>query len=286
MSQVQEVRLPGTALCPGCGGGTAERIIFNTIGNKNIIFYGGGVCASGGTRLLTIPNYGLHLSGIGVGATGIVRALKARGRTDIKVVSMAGDGAASDIGFAKLSAEAERNENFVQFVMDNEAYMNTGIQRSSQTPWGAWTTTTPTGKKIGQKKNLPMIMALHGIPYIATASIAYPQDLIAKTKKAMSIEGFRYIHVFAPCPTGWRSDPGKTIEIARLAVQSGMFNIYEIENGQVKISIKPKERVPVGDYTKIQGRFSQLKPDDLVKMQNYIDEQWKNLLDLDGKRVF
>jgi pyruvate/2-oxoacid:ferredoxin oxidoreductase beta subunit len=131
-----------------------------------------------------------------------------------------------------------------------------------------------------------MIMALHGIPYIATASIAYPQDLIAKTKKAMNIEGFRYIHVFAPCPTGWRSDPGKTIEIARLAVQSGMFNIYEIENGQVKISIKPKERVPVGDYTKIQGRFGQLKPEDLGKMQNYIDEQWKNLLDLDGKRVF
>jgi len=281
----EEVRLPGHGLCPGCGGAIAERIIFNTVG-KNVILFGGGVCASGGTRLLQVPNYGLHLSGIGLGAVGITRALKVRGRTDIKVISMAGDGAASDIGLAKLSGAAERNENFIQFVMDNEAYMNTGIQRSSQTPWGAWTTTTPMGKKVGQKKNLPMIVALHGVPYVATASIAYPADFVAKIKKALDIEGYRYIHVFCPCPTGWRHDTSKSVEIARLAVLSGMFNLYEVEGGKVRITFKPKEHVPVGDYTKLQGRFGQLKPEDIAAMQSYVDVQWKNMLEIDGKYVY
>jgi pyruvate/2-oxoacid:ferredoxin oxidoreductase beta subunit len=284
-----EVRLPGHALCPGCGGAIAERIIYNTInetiGKDKVIHYGGGVCASGGMRNAELTSFGLHLSGQASGSTGISHALKVRNRTDIKVIEFGGDGGTCDIGFAKISGAAERNENMIHFTMDNEAYMNTGIQKSSQTPWGAWTTTTPIGRHDNYKKDMVMIMAYHFIPYVASASIAYPTDLKNKVKKALDMEGYRYIHVFAPCPTGWRHDSAKTVEIARLAVQSGMFNLVEVDNGNVKISVKPKERLPVAEYLGYQRRFRHLTEEQTKAIQKYSDNSWERLLSLDGTRI-
>jgi len=280
-----EIRLPGHVLCPGCGGAIAERLIFNTLG-RNIILFGGGVCASGGTANATIPSFSLHFSGVGAGAAGIAAALEAKGVTDVKVVAINGDGAISDIGFSKLSACAERGDNITQFCMDNEAYMNTGIQRSGLTPWGAWTTTTPKGKQVGSKKDLPMIMATHRIPYVATLSIAHPRDFIAKVKKAAGIDGFKYLHVMAPCPTGWRFSFDKSIEVARLAVETRVWNLFEIADGMLKITHTVKEKKPVVEYLKLQGRFRQLGDKEAQAIQASVDENWARLEQLDKKKVY
>lgn len=281
----EEIRLPGHVLCPGCGGAIAERLIFNTMG-RNIILFGGGVCASGGAANATVPSFSLHFSGVGAGAAGIAAALEAKGMTDVKVVAMNGDGAISDIGLSKLSACAERGDNIIQFCMDNEAYMNTGIQRSGLTPWGAWTTTTPKGKQVGRKKDLPMIMANHHIPYVATLSIAHPMDFISKVKKAAGIDGFKYLHVMAPCPTGWRFSFDKTVEVSRLAVETRMWNLFEITDGVLSITHTVKEKKPVAEYLKLQGRFRQLGDAGAQAIQATIDEYWARLEQLNGKRVY
>ena len=192
----------GTTCCPGCGGPLFWKMALQALGPRTVI-YGDGPCAMCAIRNIKIPTFNLHFSFVADGATGIVNAFKAKGWDDITVVSSAGDGATGDISFGKISAAAERNENMVQICVDNEAYMNTGIQKSGLTPYGAWTTTTPGGKE-SNKKDVPLIMAAHGIPYMATVSVAYPSDLQAKLKKAKEIEGFKYIHAVIPCPTGWR----------------------------------------------------------------------------------
>ena len=281
------IRYPGSYLCPGCGAAIEERIIWETVaetvGRGNVILFGGGACASGGIRQLTVPTMGLHHSGSVSGATGILAALRAQGRTDLKVICMNGDGAIGDIGFHKVSAAANRNDDILLFCNDNEAFMNTGIQRSSQTPWGAWTTTTPKGSQVGWKKDLPKIMAAHGIPYVATASLAYPNDFKQKVKKAILMNGFRYIHVHCPCPTGWRFSSSKTVEVARLAVHTGMWNVYEVDQGQFKITVKPKERLPVAEYLRTQGRFRQLDEDQIKYIQTNVDKMWEDLIYMDGK---
>jgi len=187
---------------------------------------------------------------------------------------VAGDGGTADIGFASLSGAAERNEDIIYFCLDNEAYMNTGIQRSSQTPPGTWTTSTPLGKSES-KKDIPLILAAHKIPYVATASVSFPYDLIKKTTKARDIgKGFRYIHIHTPCPTGWRFPENKTIEVGRLAVETGMWKLFEIENGgKIKLTYKPKSRRPVADYLKLQGRFRHLKGDEIGYIQTDVNEQ-------------
>lgn len=281
----REMILPGHSLCPGCAGAIAERIIFNTLKDRKIIFHGPGVCAGGGTSLLKAPSLVLFLTGAAMGPTGISRALKVQGRTDVKVVALAGDGGACDISFDKLSAAANRNEDFLQIVMDNEAYMNTGIQKSGQTPLGAWTTITPSGNKT-KTKDVPMIMAYHYVPYVATATAGYPQDLIRKVKKAIDIEGFRYIHVLCPCNTGWRFPPERSIEVSRLAVQSGVFPLFEVENGVFKLSVRQKERKPVSEYVRIQGRFRTMTEDQLKEHQLHADFVWQRHLELDGKRLY
>jgi len=270
----EEIILPGHRACPGCGGAIAERLILNTLG-RNTILFGEGVCASACTRNVTIPSMTLHFSGVVAGATGIISALEAKGKTDITVASFNGDGATSDIGFAKLSAGAERNDNLIHFCLDNEAYMNTGIQKSHLTPYKAWTTTTPWGKTT-PKKNLPLLMAYHFIPYVATVSVAYPKDFISKVEKAKKIKGFKYIHVLCPCPTGWRFSAEKTIEVARLAVQTRVWPLYEVENGKLTITVKPKKR-SVKDYLAIQGRFRHLTEEDIQQIERHVDKEWERL---------
>lgn len=196
-------------------------------------------------------------------ASGVAAALRAKGRTPCRVVAQGGDGATVDIGFGCLSGMFERNDDVLYLCYDNEAYMNTGVQRSGSTPPRAWTNTTQAvgdqpGNPPGVGKNVPCIAMAHGIPYVATASVADLHDLEAKVRKAMAIHGARYIHIHVPCPLGWKSDPAHTIKIARLAVESGLFPLFEAENGQVTGRTPIRKKVPVSQYLKLQGRFAHL----------------------------
>jgi pyruvate ferredoxin oxidoreductase beta subunit len=216
----------------------------------------------------------------GATCSGIVAALKIRGLEDITVVGWAGDGGTVDIGIQALSGAAERETNFIYVCYDNEAYGNTGLQRSGATPYGAWTTTTPTGKKE-RKKDMPLIMAAHRIPYVATACPSYPIDFVNKLRKAKETKGTKYIHVLAPCPTGWRYDASKTVEVGRLAVQTGMWALYEIENGKFRLNppsdrlIDKSKRKPVKDYLSMQERFRHLTEADIERIQAWVDEDWE-----------
>ena len=272
----------GTTCCPGCGGPLFWKLALKTLG-ENTIVYGDGPCAMCALRSIKIPHYAIHFSFIADGATGIAAALRAKGRTDVTLVSSGGDGASSDISFGKISAAAERNENMIQICIDNEAYMNTGIQKSGLTPYGAWTTTTPTGKE-SNKKDIPMIVAAHKVPYVATASVAYPQDLARKLEKAKSIDGFKYIHTVIPCPTGWRFDPAKAVEVTRLGVDTWVNPLYEVEAGVLKVNRKAEAK-PVQEYLSAQGRFRRLSEDQIAYVQGEVDAKRDDLLANDGKKV-
>jgi pyruvate ferredoxin oxidoreductase beta subunit len=272
----------GTTCCPGCGGPLFWKLALKTLG-KNTIVYGDGPYAMCALRSIKIPHYAIHFSFIADGATGIAAALRAKGRTDVTLVSSGGDGASSDISFGKISAAAERNENMIQICIDNEAYMNTGIQKSGLTPYGAWTTTTPTGKE-SNKKDIPMIVAAHKIPYVATASVAYPQDLARKLEKAKSIDGFKYIHTVIPCPTGWRFDPAKAVEVTRLGIDTWVNPLYEVEEGVLKVNRKAEAK-PVQEYLSAQGRFRRLSEDQIAYVQGEVDKKRDDLLGNDGKQI-
>ena len=200
-------------------------------------------------------------------ATGIAAAMKVKKKKDVRVIAQGGDGGTTDIGFACLSGMFERNDDVLYICYDNEAYMNTGVQRSSATPPGARTATTPAmgphpGNPFGTGKNLPLIAMAHQIPYVATASVANLHDLEAKVRKAMGICGARYIHIFVPCPLGWGSNPADTIKVARLAIETGLFPLFEAEHGEIVSRTPIRKRVPVEEYLKLQKRFSHLFGED------------------------
>ncbi len=286
---IEDYWLSGNPSCPGCPASLGLRLLMKTLGPKTIVVI--PACCSTiiqGAYPKTSANFpilNIAFAASAAAASGIVEALELKGRSNVNVVVWAGDGGTVDIGLQALSGAAERNENIVYVCYDNEAYMNTGIQRSGATPYGAWTTTTITGKKE-HKKNLPLIMAAHGIPYVATASISYPIDFITKLKKASKIYGMKYIHLHSPCPTGWRFPSSKTIEIGRLAVLTGTWVLYEVENGIFKLNppsnvlIDRNKRKPVRSYIKIQGRFSHLTEKNIDELQRYIDRQWETYLKL------
>ena len=199
-------------------------------------------------------------------ASGIAAALKVKGRTDVRVVGQGGDGGTVDIGFACLSGMFERNDDVLYVCYDNEAYMNTGVQRSGATPPAARTSTTKpvgdtNGNAFGQGKNAPLIAMAHEIPYVATATVAELLDLEAKVERAMELHGARYLHVFVPCPLGWGSAAADTIKVARLAKETGLFPVFEAEHGDVVAVSKIRHRVPVTEYLKIQKRFAHLFAD-------------------------
>jgi len=214
-------------------------------------------------------------------ASGLRAALRIR-RLEVSVVVWAGDGGTADIGLQALSGAAERNEDVLYGCYENEAYQNIGIQRAGATPYGEWTTATPLGKRE-HKKDVPMIVAAHGVPYVATASIAYPLDFVEKVKKAVSKKGFKYIHLHAPCPVGWRFPPSKTIEVGRLAVETGMWILYEIEDGVLKLTgrsralLDPSKRRPLEEYLRAQGRFSHLSEKDIEVLKEYVEARWREL---------
>ncbi|ALL01492.1 Pyruvate:ferredoxin oxidoreductase, beta subunit [Pyrodictium delaneyi] len=277
--------MPGNAACPGCPETMGFRYVGMALGEKAVMVIPAG-CSSVIQGLWPRQGWGLPVLNIvfaagAAAASGLARALRRRG-IDAQVVVWAGDGGTADIGLQALSAAAERGEDIIYICVDNEAYMNTGIQRSGLTPYGAWTTTTHQGKKEF-KKPLPQIVAAHRIPYVATASIGYPWDFIAKLRKAASIRGFKYIHLHAPCPVGWRFDPGLTAKIAQLAVETGMWILYEYENGKLRLNppsnrlIDPSKRKPIEEYIKLQGRFRHLKPEDIERLRQEVEMNWREI---------
>ena len=227
-------------------------------------------------------------------ATGIAAAMKVKGRSDVRVVAQGGDGGTTDIGFGCLSGMFERNDDVLYICYDNEAYMNTGVQRSSATPPAARTATTmPVGPEpgnvFGQGKNLPEIAMAHGIPYVATATVADLRDLEYKVRRAMNIRGARYIQLFVPCPLGWGTASHDTIRMARLAKESGMFPVFEAEHGEVTSVLKIRHQIPVEEYLKPQRRFAHLfgkhaHPEMVARMQAIADRNIRkyHLLDEEG----
>ncbi len=273
----------GHTLCPGCPGGILWRLITKVLGPNSIATMGSTCISlppSVFPSVLDVPSISLSMASPAAlisGVSAALKVLKRKGKRPhdekINVFSVAGDGGTADIGFAGLSGVAERNDDGIYFCFDNEAYMNTGIQRSSLTPQGTWTTSTLQGK--GQsKKDVPMIMVAHGVPYVATASIGFPDDLISKVEKARDMAGgFRYIHVHSPCPTGWRFPENKMVEVARLAVECGLWRLYEVENGTLRITHQPEIRRPVRDYLALQGRFRHLSEEEILGKQAAVDRE-------------
>jgi len=282
---------PGHRACLGCGEALAVRLACKALGDNVIIVNATGCMEIVSSQLpytsWTVPwihtlfeNTAAVASGIEVG----LKVMNKKGRRllpNVKAVGMAGDGGTSDIGLQALSGALERGHNFLYLCFDNEAYMNTGIQRSSSTPYGASTTTSPAGKvSIGQvtwKKNMPAIVAAHDIPYVATACPSYFKDLITKVEKAVATKGPSYIHILSVCPTGWRCAVDLTVRIGRLAVETGMFPLYEVENGKYKLSLDLPQLRPVTDYLKLQGRFRHLTEDVINEIQQRVNVEYAKL---------
>jgi len=270
---------PGHLGCPGCGAAIAIKFALKALGEK-IIMVIPASCASiivgpYPQSALNIPTLHTAFATAGAAASGVRAALDMKGDTETTVLSWAGDGGTFDIGFQSLSGAVERNEDCIFVCYDNEAYMNTGVQRSSSTPYGMRTTTTPGQDwKKTRKKNIMETMAAHRIPYAATASIAFPEDMIAKFQKAKEKKGgARFIHVFATCATGWGAPSEMSVKIARLAVQTNIFPLYEIENG-IQYTLNYKGDRPVEDYLQTQGRFKHLSIADVAQIQKMVTEDW------------
>ena len=282
---------PGHRACTGCGEALAVRIACKAMGGNIIVANATGCMEVISSQLPTtswdmpwIHTLFENTAAVASGVESALKALERKGKLPdkgTKVVAMGGDGATSDIGFQALSGALERGHDFLYLMFDNEAYMNTGIQRSSATPFGASTTTSPAGKKsIGQKtqkKNMAAIVAAHDIPYVATASPSYPFDMMEKVKKGLAVNGPAFISVFSVCPTGWRSAPDLSVRLGRLAVQTGVFPLYEIENGKYKITVEPSPIRPVQDYFKLQGRFRHLSEGNIKDIQERVIKDYEAL---------
>ena len=293
---VEEPLAPGHRACQGCGEVLALRQVMKALGNNVIV-----VSATGCMEIISsaypqsawrVPWLHVAFENAAAVASGVEAAYKAmirKGRIEDKnttFLAIAGDGGTADIGIQALSGALERGHNFVYVCLDNEAYMNTGIQRSSSTPYGAGTTTSPPGKEsIGQqtwKKNMPAIAAAHDIPYVATGSPAYYVDLMNKAKKASLVKGPAYLHVFSPCPTGWRCAGEDAVQTARLVVQTKIFPLYEVIDGKYRLSRKIKKPKPVTDYFKLQRRFRHLTEEDIAFIQERVDREYDSLLERCG----
>ena len=285
----QEYITPANSACQGCAGSIVARIVSKVIG-KDMVRQEVACCGPAFGNITQPVFYGEIFEGAGAMMTGFARAFNKLEREDIRVTGIIGDGGTSDIGFQGLSAAAERGEDMLWVCYDNEAYMNTGGQRSSATTKYAATTTTPIGEfsrgKAEQKKPLPLLVAMHRVPYTATASVAYPEDFIGKLSYAKPVKGFRFIQVSAPCPTGWNFDPRYSAKIAKEMVLSGLWPLYEVVEGTLKLNIKPKELKPVRDVLKSQGRFRHITDDEVDDIQSWVDENWARLLERDGGPVF
>lgn len=280
----EELLAPGHRLCAGCAAGTAVRQILKASGS-DVVVVSPTSCLEVSTSYFPqsawrVPWVHIAFENAAAVASGISNALKVlqrKGKLEDKadVIAIGGDGGTFDIGLQSLSGALERGDDILYICYDNEAYMNTGIQRSSATPFGAATTTSPPGKRsIGQrteKKDLVGIAMAHGIPYAATACPSYPFDLMNKVRRGLDVNGPALIHVLAPCPTGWRTDTSDSIELGKLAVLTGLWPLYEAVDGEVKLTVQVPRREPVTKYLKAQGRFRHLDEDTVKRIQEKAD---------------
>ncbi|CAG0997337.1 pyruvate ferredoxin oxidoreductase beta subunit [Burkholderiales bacterium] len=272
----------GHAACPGCIEALSARHILATMGPDTMAVIPPSCMAiiAGPQPMssLRIPVYQPTLESSAAAASGLRRALDAQGKRDTQVLVLAGDGGTYDIGFQCLSSAAERNEDFLYICLDNEGYMNTGAQKSSSTPHFARTGSTPAGK-TSRKKNLPEIMAAHGVPYVATASASHLADLVRKVEKAKGIRGTRFITVLIPCLDGWGLPDDAGLTAARYAVECGAFPLYEIEDGtRYTLNVADKPR-PVADYLALQRRYRGMNDADTATLQAEIDGAWTKLVE-------
>jgi len=289
--ETREFIVSGHRACQGCAEVLAVRYALKALGRDVIIANATGcmeiISSAFPSTAWAVPWIHVAFENAAAVAAGVeagLKVLKRKGRIPdqpIKAVSMAGDGGTSDIGLQALSGALERGHDLIYICFDNEAYMNTGIQRSSATPFGAMTTTSPPGRKsYGQmtwKKNMAAIAAAHDIPYVATACSSYPFDLMEKVKKAKAISGPSYIHVLSVCPTGWRIPPDQAIRYGRLAVETGFFPLYEVEQGRVRLTVDFPKLRPVKDYLQGQGRFRHLTPDLIDKIQERVTHEYNRI---------
>ena len=287
----EECILQGNAACPGCPATIGLRIVLKALG-KNTVMVIPACCTAVIESLYPFTSFGVPVMNIAfeaaaAGASGVEAAFRQQGKTDTTIVAWAGDGGTYDIGIQALSGAFERQTNFIYVCYNNQIYSNTGIQRSGATPYGAWTTTT-VGGKTEFRKEMGEIVQAHHPPYAAQACISYPEDLYNKVLKAKSIKGPKYLEIMAPCPPGWRFSMERTIEMGRLAVETGAWALYEYENDKVTFNGKSKlildgkiERKPIIEWIKYQGRFSHLfRPQTDTKridaLQNHIDKIWEH----------
>jgi pyruvate ferredoxin oxidoreductase beta subunit len=303
IAEKPDLFLSGHRACAGCAPATVMRLIMKAMRGPTIVTQATG-CMEVVSSIYPYTSWAtpwLHTAfeNAAANASGIEAALKImkkKGRIKqehVDVIAFAGDGGTYDIGIQALSGAVERGHDFLFVLYDNEGYMNTGIQRSGGTPKGAATTTTPAGSavlgKLEHKKPITDIMVAHDMPYVATATPYYWRDMLTKVRKGLEVEGPAFLHVFAPCPRGWRSDPAKSIEYSKLAVESCVFPVYEVVNGQYQLSVPsrlialaPQKKKPVTDYLQGQGRFRHLFTPQgkklLEEIQSWTDEKWQRLL--------
>jgi pyruvate/2-oxoacid:ferredoxin oxidoreductase beta subunit len=277
----QDYLRTGHAACPGCGLALGMKLVFQAMGPRTIAVIVPSCSGSiGGVYPITAYGVATFHSAFEIAAptaAGISNALKIQGKNDIQVVAFAGDGGTFDIGLQALSGVAKNNDDIIYVCLDNEAYMNTGIQVSSATPSHAWTGTTPKGNPR-RKKNIMEIMAAHYNPYSATASIGFHKDLLSKIVKAKSIRGTKFIHILTPCPTGWRTPSDMAAELAILATETNIFPLYEVENGKTYTLNYRSRSLPVQKYLSMQGRFSHLDEEQIRSIQMETDEEWDRLM--------
>jgi len=294
----EKLLLPGHAACAGCAPAVNIRHVLDGL----------AAAAPGTPTVLVIPascwtiiagvwpatpfKVAVHLTpfaSAAAEASAIKAGLRLQGHGETNVVVWGGDGSTCDIGFSGVSAAAERNEDIVYVLNDNEAYMNTGVQKSGATPEGAWTTTTPAGSpRTGQKKDMARIMAAHGIPYVASlalGSVPMLRDFRRKVTRAAEVKGFRFLHVLGPCPPGWRYPTDQSVEIARLAVESRYFPLFECDHGAWRITFRPKHEVPVRDFLETQGRFGHLAAAEIESIQAHVDARWELLAGLESPQA-
>jgi pyruvate ferredoxin oxidoreductase beta subunit len=281
----EELVLPGNRACAGCGIGIGLRAITKALEGRTVMTVPAScLTVLGGMypiASLSVPWVNVAFPSTAASAAGIRAGLRATGREgEMTVLAMAGDGGTADIGIQALSGAAERNDDFIYLCYDNEAYMNTGTQRSGLTPQGARTTTTWAGKRENPK-DLPAIMEAHRVPYVAVTSAAYPTDVYDKVVKAKGISGLRYVHMSTPCPSGWGFDPKDSVKLGKLAVDTGLVVLYEVEAGRFRLTgrsaalAKSGARRPVAGFLATQSRFRSVTPEGAEEIQAWADERWE-----------
>ena len=291
LKESKDVVTPGMSACQGCGGELILRTVLSVAGPNTIVgippgcMAGAGVVGWNYSNGLEIPVHIPLLDNTASFLTGLSQMYQRKGRSDVNIIAVAGDGATADCGFQSMSGAAERNEKMLYVCYDNEGYMNTGYQRSSTTTLGSRTSTTPIGSVINGKtqnqKYVPLIMSMHGLEYCATASPSNMKDFVEKIQEGLeaSKKGFAYLHVFSPCPTGWAYKSEKGIEVARAAVKSNAFPLWKYKDGKYTLVANPKP-IPVADYVKLAGKFRNLTPEMIEEIQADVDARYAKLLAL------